>query len=88
MITEISDALTRRRARSLLHFANVEYVAKFHEHLRAVRGARSQTFVACMADVVQSYISRVESGSAHGIGYNALQRILAAYREVERAGGH
>lgn len=90
-MTPVLDSLERRRERALQHCANQEFVALFHEHLRKVRGARSQTLIACMADVVQSYISRVEAGSTHGIGYAALCRILAVYKELEnesRAGGH
>lgn len=88
MITSIVDALTKKRERALLHIANVEYVARFCEHLRAVRGSRPQMLVACMADVVQSYISRVESGSAAGIGCAALCRILEVYKEMEHASRH
>lgn len=87
MITEL-EAIARRRDRLLLHLSNVDYVANFFEHLRRVRGARSQQLIACMADVVQSYISRVERGSCSGIGYAALCRILDTYKEIECADRH
>lgn len=82
-MTTVLDSLERKRERILTHCANQAYVAMFHEHLRQVRGARSQMLVACTADVVQSYISRVEAGSTNGIGYAALCRILAVYKEME-----
>ena len=85
MDVEVSDMLTRRRERLAAHFFNMEYVARFHEHLRKTRGYRSQMQMACMADVVQSYISRVEAGSTLGIGYEALCRILEVYRGLESA---
>ena len=75
--------VSEKRERLLTHLANVEYVALYCERLRVLRGTRSQHLVACMADVVQSYISRVESGSASGIGSSALQRILTTYKEFE-----
>lgn len=74
---------SRKRERLLLHYFNCEYVAKFHEHLRKVRGTHSQMYIACMADVVQSYISKVESGMTNGIGPEALRRILQTYKELE-----
>lgn len=77
------DVLIRRRENSAMHLADMEYVALFHEHLRRVRGNIPQIQVACMADVTQSYISRVESGSATGIGRIALRRILETYQELE-----
>lgn len=88
MPSTLLDAVARKREKLLLHIANVEYVALFYEHLRKVRGEHSQQYVACMADVVQSYISRVESGNCNGIGYAALCRILDTYKEIERASRH
>lgn len=78
----------RKREKTLLHLTNMEYVANFHEHLRKVRGVRSQQLIACMADVVQSYISKVESGHCSGISYAALCRILNVYKEIERVSRH
>lgn len=75
--------LVDKRERLLSHYRNKEYVARFHEHLRTIRGDKSQMLIACMADVVQSYISRVESGVTNGIGANSLQRILDIYKELE-----
>lgn len=80
--------ITPKLERLRLHCANVEYVALFYDHLRRVRGERPQTLVACMADVVQSYISRVEAGDTQGIGYAALCRILDVYKELELANRH
>lgn len=78
----VQELLIKKQERLLSHFANRNYVARFHEHLRIIRGARSQMLIACMADVVQSYISRVESGITNGIGPEALRRILNTYREI------
>lgn len=78
MITE-----SFKQTRLLIHAANIEYVARHFMHLRNTRGMRSQMQIASLADVVQSYISRVESGSTNGIGYAALCRILAVYKEME-----
>lgn len=80
--------LSSKRDRLAVHIADMEYVALFHEHLRRVRGSRSQTLLACMADVAQSYISRVEAGSTHGIGSRALRRILEVYQELESLNAH
>ena len=77
------DTLTRRREQLLSHMVDQEYVALFHQHLRDVRGSRSQELIAAMADVAQSYISRVESGSTLRIGAAALRRILTVYKEME-----
>lgn len=84
MTTATVEAAERRRERLLLHMRNVEYVTLFYEHMRKVRGSRSQQLVACMADVAQAYVSRVESGHCNGIGFAALCRILDTYKEMER----
>lgn len=81
----LNEMLEHKRERLLMHYANREYVARFHEHLRAIRGNRSQMLVACMADVVQSYISRIEAGFTDGIGRQALCRVLDVYKGLESA---
>lgn len=83
MVTVMSDMLARKRERERVHIADIEYVVRWYDRLRRIRGSRSQLVVACMADVVQSYISRVESGSTNGIGAEALRRILRTYEELE-----
>lgn len=80
--------LAEKREKLFMHHANREYVARFHERLRHIRGTKSQMTIACMADVAQSYISRVESGTTNGIGPAALQRILTTYKELEHVSGH
>ena len=87
-MTEILAAVERKRERFLEHCANCSYVAIFHQQLRKVRGERPQMQIAAMADVDQSYVSRVEAGSTQGIGYAALCRILAVYKELQDAGRH
>lgn len=87
MLTEV-EALERRRERFAVRIADAEYVARFHEYMREWRDWRSQEIVAMMADVSQSYISRVESGRVLGIGCDALRRILQVYEEMECASRH
>ncbi len=76
-------SLLEKREKLLTHYANRAYVAQNAELLRRTRGVTSQALVALMADVAQSYISRVESGSTAGIGADPLRRILAVYKELE-----
>lgn len=77
--------LIQKKEKYLLHIRNREYVAIFYERLRHIRGSKTQMLLAYTADVPQPYISRVEAGTTHGIGQEALQRILEAYREIGNA---
>lgn len=74
-----------KKARFEEHLANILYVQSYHQRMRELRGSRSQQSIAEAAGVVQSYISRVESGSTAGVGYHALRRILAIYKELDDA---
>jgi hypothetical protein len=59
------------------------YVSEHGGELKAVRGGVPQTEIAKMAEVPQSYISRMERGDSTRISYDALVRILSIYMELD-----